>query len=137
MYEAHTTSNLLKDWAKSMSENLIDYQPHWVLPVNWSLPDNPFYIGVRFFCPHCDPALPIHGAVRRQKLVVMFSPPIDPTDLIGRGLCHWPPEADRNTCQRAAGDTFDTLTMGSMIAFDTTGHWRGEIREGKLITLPR
>lgn len=108
---------------------LADFAPRWVMPGNWDFATAPLYIGVSFLCPHCDPALPEHGQSRRQRIVAMFYPPIDPRGLQAKYGPGWWPKRP-NDHQRVSGETFDTLTLAPSIGFESIGHWHGTINNG-------
>ena len=104
---------------------LTDLSPHWIGLPDWT-PSSAFYVGVSFFCPHCDPFAPTHGPNRRRRLAVMFHPPIDPDNWMVRII---QPTED-GKYQRVSGDTFDTLTIEPSIGFESIGHWHGRITNG-------
>lgn len=105
---------------------LVDLDPHWIGLMYWASPE-PFYVGVSFWCPHCDPALPEHGSDRRQRLAFQFWPPIDPEKMMGR-IFNLP---DNGGWRRISGETFETLTIESSI--NNSGHWHGHITNGEII----
>lgn len=107
---------------------LVELAPHWIALPGWASP-SPFYVGVSFLCPHCDPNLPDHGPVRRRRLAVAFWPPIDPDNWLAR-IC--PPAFDGKH-HRVSGETFDTLTIEPSIGFDSIGHWHGCITNGAIL----
>lgn len=107
--------------------------PHWVGVHNWAASSPPFYIGVSFLCPHCDPSLPEHGPNRRRRLAFEFWPPIDPAGLQAKfGPGWWPRRGQHHT--RVSGETFDTLTIEPSVGFESIGHWHGNIVNGECIT---
>ncbi len=107
--------------------HLVDLDPHWVTLQNWSIPDK-FYVGVRFLCPHCSADLADYGANRRQRLVVSFWPPIDPSGLLGKMFnIPRPPDAWERT-----GDTFETLTLTPSVDVSQHKHWHGHITNGEI-----
>jgi len=77
-----------------------------------------FRFGLTFLCPHC----------LTQRLGVEFDPPIDPDNLLGKGML-WPSE--RKVWQRE-GDTFETLTLTPSIDASKLGHWHGWIKNGEI-----
>lgn len=97
---------------------LVDHEPRWALPSQWSAQSPPFYTGVSWNCPHC-----------KARLAVQFHPPIDPEKLIGR-MFEWPKYPAAWT--RVSGDTFDTLTLIPSIGFDNPPHWHGTLTNGEL-----
>ena len=82
--------------------------------------------GITFLCPHC----------RTQRLGVKFSPPIDPDGWWDRILR--PTYDGMNVWSRAAGETFETLTLSPSIdasesgRIDFAGHWHGFIEKGEV-----
>lgn len=107
---------------------LTELKPHWITLNGWAAPD-PFYIGISFLCPHCDPALPEHGQTRRKRLAVSFWPPIDPSGMLGR-MFELP--VHPNAHKRVSGDTYEDLTLEPSIGFDSIGHWHGWIIKGEI-----
>jgi hypothetical protein len=110
---------------------LTDLKPRWIGVPNWSLPGRPYYIGVTFLCPHCDPNLPEHGPNRRQRLSAMFWPHIDPTGV----NAEFPMNFQRNETQWdrwPTTDTFETLTLTPSIDVSAHGHWHGHIINGEI-----
>lgn len=115
---------------------LADLKPKWIGLPTWALPENPFYIGVSFLCPHCEHTdCPECGQARGKRLAVMFDPPIDPTDCIGRGLCSWPQHMADGKHKRLSGMSFDDLTLDPSVGFHESGHWHGTITNGELFTI--
>lgn len=108
---------------------LVQLNPHWIQPSQWSAQADPFYIGVSFMCPHCPSTVcPTCGTDRGKRLAVKFWPPIDPAGWQGR--IDMPHDGFH---VRADGDTFDTLSIAPSIGFDNIGHWHGYITKGELI----
>lgn len=108
---------------------LIDCKPRWITLVGWSAPE-PFYIGVSFLCPHCPPDAPEHGPHRRQRLVSLFWPPIDPGNWLPRILT--PQNQKTHAHTRVSGETFATLTLTPSIGYESIGHWHGHITNGRM-----
>ena len=108
---------------------LLDFQPHWIGPMNWSSPA-PYYIGVSFLCPHCPKDAPEHGPERRRRLAVSFWPHIDPTEVAKMFAVPWP---DTGGHRRVSGETFDTLSLSPSVGFESIGHWHGWLTNGELI----
>jgi hypothetical protein len=105
---------------------LIDLSPHWV-NIPQAATDVRFYIGVSFLCPHCDHTpCPTCGSQRGKRLAFHFWPPVDPDDLLARGI-EYPHDGWH---QRVSGETFDTLTISPSIGLDP--HWHGTIENGEL-----
>lgn len=107
---------------------LIDLKPHWIGLNGWAAAE-PFYMGVSFLCPHCPVDAPEHGPTRRRRLVVIFTPPIDPADWLSRMVV---PEMLTGAHKRVRGDTFETLTIEPSIGYDSIGHWHGRITDGNI-----
>jgi hypothetical protein len=101
---------------------LTDLNPKWILPTSlWSSPD-PYYVAIKFDCPHC----------RTQRLVCFFEPPIDPSGL--KAKYGWS-EFDKDKPKwKRRGDTFETLTLEPSVNFDSTGHFHGHITNGEVIS---
>lgn len=106
---------------------LTDLEPKWVGLHNWASP-SPFYVGVRFNCPHC----------LVQKLAVLFDPPIDPERVaatFGTPLNLREFAKSNNTLcwTRVSGDTFVDLTLAPSInAQQFANHWHGCITNGEV-----
>lgn len=97
----------------------IELNPRWIGPPLWST-DDPYYIGVRFSCPHCGKAI-----------AVFFDPPIDPNRLAEKyGWTHTG-APDFRPRWRRYGDSFETLTLSPSI--DVSGHWHGNITNGDVV----
>ena len=107
---------------------LKDLEPHWIGLNSWAA-EEPFYMGVSFLCPHCPIDLPEHGPSRRRRLVVIFTPPIDPCNWLPRMLV---PSILTGAHRRVSGSTFDDLTIEPSIGYDSIGHWHGRITAGKI-----
>lgn len=105
----------------NLSPKWVDY-PRWAEGKEWE-----FHIGVSFLCPHCDPSLPLHGENRRRRLAVLFWPPVDPNNLLGR-VFELP---DNNGHRRISGEAIDNLTLSPSVSFEGIGHWHGYLTEGK------
>ena len=112
---------------------LTDFKPKWIQPANWADLSPPFYIGMSFLCPHC-PHTPCptcgSDAARTKRLVVMFWPPIDPQQAMGR-MFEWPQPTER--IHQRTGDTFETLTITPSVGFESIGHWHGSITNGDCV----
>lgn len=103
--------------------------PRWVQPSQWATLSPPFYIGMSFDCPHCQPTrCPTCGhSDEIKRLAVTFWPPVDPEGLLGRVF-----NLPDNGGHRRSGDTFDTLTLSPSVGFDGIGHWHGNITNGEV-----
>lgn len=102
----------------------MSFDPHWVTLNGWAAAE-PLHIGVSFLCPHC----PIDYG-NRKRLVVLFSPPIDPANWIARMLVPLAPQMLANVHSRLSGETFNSLTIDPSIGFDQIGHFHGRITNG-------
>ena len=105
---------------------LVDYNPHWV-----NLPQAAdgvrFIIGVSFINPMGERGpCPTCGHNRDKRLAVNFWPPIDPDDLLGKGIEY--PHGGFH--KRVSGETFDTLTISPSIGLDPL--WHGNIVNGEI-----
>lgn len=105
---------------------LTDYDPHWV-NMPQAAPGVRFYIGVSFINPMGERGpCPTCHKQQDQRLAFNFWPPIDPDDLLGRGITY--PHDRFHT--RASGETFDTLTITPSIGLDPI--WHGNITNGEI-----
>ena len=97
---------------------LTELEPKWI---GWEYQHSEwrFYFGITFLCPHC----------KNTRLGTFFRNPVDPNDLVGRGLMIWtnPPK----TWARE-GDTFATLSISPSIDVSAHGHWHGSITNGEV-----
>ena len=107
---------------------LSDLKPHWIGLAGWSA-EEPFYIGVSFLCPHCPIDAQEHGPSRRKRLVVIFTPPIDPGGWLPRMLA---PPMLSGAHRRVGGSSFDDLSIEPSIGYDHIGHWHGRITDGNV-----
>ena len=104
---------------------LTELHPKFVTFAQWAS-ESPFYIGVRFDCPHC----------RTQRLAVLFDPPIDPHRLQEKfGFAYDPktfaPSLNMSVWQRT-GETFEALTLSPSVDAGWSGHWHGFIENGEI-----
>lgn len=105
---------------------LTDLAPRWV-NMPQAAPGVRFYIGVSFLCPTDDHgSCPTCGHQRGRRLAFSFWPPIDPDNLLGRGI-EYPHD---NFHTRVSGETFDTLTITPSIGLDPV--WHGNITAGEI-----
>lgn len=89
---------------------LIDLEPRWVKPNQWSTPEDKFQSGLSFICPNCrtDTCSACGRGWYIQRVVVQFWPPIDPEGLAKKwGWPRWP----EHMFDRSEGETFETLTI--------------------------
>jgi hypothetical protein len=104
---------------------LTDLSPKWIQLSNWSSPAR-YYVGVSFYCPHCDVNAPKSGPNRRRRLAVRFWPHIDLDDVAKTFACPIPQNGEHHRI----GDTFDTLTLTPSVGFESIGHWHGHVYNG-------
>lgn len=110
-----------------MMPHLADLEPHWV-NIPQAAPGVRFYIGVSFINPNGERGpCPTCGHNRDKRLAFNFWPPVDPDNLLARGI-EYPHDGWH---QRVSGDTFDTLTISPSIGLDP--FWHGHIENGQLI----
>lgn len=109
---------------------LSQLSPRWIAPNNWAAKE-PFHIGVSFLCPHCGAGpCPTCGHTQDKRLAVMFSPPIDPTDIARTFMVKVP---DNGAHRRVRGETFESLTLSPSIGFDDPPHFHGTITDGEVV----
>ena len=105
---------------------LVDLAPHWI-NIPQAAPGVKFYIGVSFLCPTDEHTpCPTCGAQRGRRLAVSFWPPIDPDNLLARGIDY----PHNKFHRRVSGETFDTLTIEPSIGLDPI--WHGRITNGNV-----
>lgn len=110
---------------------LAELDPRWVgiNPANWSESARPIHLGLTFLCPHC----------KQTRLGVFFKPFIDPDNFSWKVQWALPGAPNPNTgiapevffWNRAAGETFETITLAPSINTEVTGHWHGFIENGE------
>lgn len=98
-----------------MPINLVDLEPKWVGNASWQY-------GISFLCPCC----------KKQRLSISFEPVINPPEWMQRGISGGKPEGV--PLWKRTGTTFETLTLDPSMDFSASGHWHGNIINGKVIT---